>query len=601
MVQPPEPENPETPNKIIYVSSSIDLYPTEIYKVICFLQWIHKMKIPIIFFIRPETRYQLLEIGINDSPNILFIEYVPEDNSYLYKYCMENKDTINLPSQRNATKDTFEYILSGHLKHELLENAIEYIPPLFPNATHMAWLDVSTVDILKGDEKTENATVFLSWFSSMPYFKPSVLAFPGCWNKIEGSPETAAKTVIESVHWRFCGLYFMGDMDSVKRFLCLYKTHIYSFLETYHILIWDFNFWAWLENISGEKIDWYRGDHNDSLFYCSADVYTYPLTIRDSRTYPYIDIPQFLPMSASYLYDETEKRHLLNTRYVNYWIYPNGCYHFYHPDKLIETKNVFSELSLEKSPDDVLTPINYTVMNENIGIPEKRTGISTGIEDIRIFKMNGITKFIASSIGYGQENKCQIVIGNYNIETADITQGELIHSPDENRNAHYEKNWIPVVQSKPDKPNEDELYILYKWSPIQIGKIIVDENENKRLQIIRAYSMSNPIFSKIRGSTTFIPWKPNPEDSIAGSFLLGVVHYSEEHSPRHYYHMLIMFDADLRPVKYSRPFYFEKIGVEFCIGFTIINDIYTFWISRHDRDPLCIRANQKSIPLCCDF
>ena len=85
--------------------------------------------------------------------------------------------------------------------------------------------------------------------------------------------------------------------------------------------------------------------------------------------------------------------------------------------------------------------------------------------------------------------------------------------------------------------------------------------------------------------------------------LLGVVHFSEDHSPRHYYHILVLLDKEtLRPLKYSNNFCFKNLGVEFCIGFTDeLEDEYVFWISQMDRDPITVFIQKSELPLCFDF
>ena len=55
-----------------------------------------------------------------------------------------------------------------------------------------------------------------------------------------------------------------------------------------------------------------------------------------------------------------------------------------------------------------------------------------------------------------------------------------------------------------------------------------------------------------------------------------------------------------KPLKYSQNFCFEKVGIEFCIGFTIKDEKYHFWISRFDRDPLLVSLDMNKIPLCFD-
>ena len=82
-----------------------------------------------------------------------------------------------------------------------------------------------------------------------------------------------------------------------------------------------------------------------------------------------------------------------------------------------------------------------------------------------------------------------------------------------------------------------------------------------------------------------------------GKSLIGVIHFSEETKPRHYFHVMIELDrTTLEPLRYSDPFYFESVNIEFCIGFDIKEDNYWFWISRMDRDTLLIKMNREKIP-----
>jgi hypothetical protein len=126
---------------------------------------------------------------------------------------------------------------------------------------------------------------------------------------------------------------------------------------------------------------------------------------------------------------------------------------------------------------------------------------------------------------------------------------------------------------------------------MEIGKIVNRPDGTKQLQIIKSHDIQEPWFHKVRGSTTF---------TKTDEGLLGVVHFSDEGSPRHYYHVVILLDpVTLKPIRYSKPFYFQKIGVEFCIGFTVIEGEYVFWLSRMDRDPLMIRGTfcEAKVPL----
>jgi hypothetical protein len=100
-------------------------------------------------------------------------------------------------------------------------------------------------------------------------------------------------------------------------------------------------------------------------------------------------------------------------------------------------------------------------------------------------------------------------------------------------------------------------------------------------------------FDKVRGSTAF---------TEVGDFLIGVVHFSEDEFPRKYYHVLVALERNtLRPLKYSNHFVFRNIGIEFCIGFTILNGNYLFWTSKNDREPLALIVPIQKIALVYDF
>jgi hypothetical protein len=127
---------------------------------------------------------------------------------------------------------------------------------------------------------------------------------------------------------------------------------------------------------------------------------------------------------------------------------------------------------------------------------------------------------------------------------------------------------------------EMTLYFIYKWCPMEIGRII-----SNSLEIQIRHDTSHFIFRNIRGSSCFI------RDIIEGTEgLVGVVHYSEDRYPtRHYFHRLVLLDkTDFKPLKYTDAFYFCNLSVEFCIGFTKKDNTYMFWISQMDRNPLRI-------------
>jgi hypothetical protein len=140
----------------------------------------------------------------------------------------------------------------------------------------------------------------------------------------------------------------------------------------------------------------------------------------------------------------------------------------------------------------------------------------------------------------------------------------------------------------------DEEYFIYKWKPMEIGRVVCNEESGKHtLEITQRYPIHAPLFHRVRGSSPFI-------ETHEG--MLGVVHLSEEYAPRHYYHIMVLLEKETyRPLKYSRTFSFRTLGVEFCVGMKILGEKYVFWISRHDRDPMMVDIDMVEIPLIFDF
>jgi hypothetical protein len=512
----------------------------------------------------------------------------------------------SLPANRNTEKDTRDFIASGYYKYDLLKDAVERRGD---DISHFMWTDM---DLPKLFRDKDGVKEYLQWLSRLQ-LASSFLTFPGCWSKLEKEREQEQEKerekekerVVDSVHWRFCGGFFIGDAASITQFCETVGEGVRRFTEKFDTLVWDFNLWAWLESdcsrISddAEKVwpehwTWYRGDHNDSILYTSADIYTRTLELDSVVEYPYPAIDTYYPTSAAYLCHQG--KHWLNTRYVNYWIYPSGCYHFNNGQRLIENKNMLSELDGE-----TLMPISYREIDETIDLPVKEGDIlSKGLEDIRLYAYAGGVKYVAATVGYSPSGKCRMIMGDYDVDDATIRSAYIVQPPTD---TWAEKNWIPIIRKNKlllgdgTMVDQDEELFIYKWSPLEIGRVqpravlgedgLTDGKEEMALNIVHSYPMSMPLFSKIRGSTIF----QEVEDG-----LLGIVHYSEEHAPRHYYHMLVLLEKDSFMLKrYSETFCFQKLGVEFCIGMLTREEDYVFWISRHDRDPAMVTVQKDEI------
>jgi hypothetical protein len=549
-----------------------------------------------------QTGIQLcLYIGENSVFESLFESWAQEHTNFrvmpyrlyykdmfVYKSLKNDLKHSALPENRNLAKDTLEYMVYMHSRTEIMEDAISENPW---DSTYFAWIDFNLPRLFS---KKENSLNMLRSIASHS-FPERGLFLAGCW------PKEALPNVAANICWRFCGGFFLGDTKSLTGFAELCRDHLVEFLDTYNRLTWEVNYWAWLEY---EKADdwtakcaakWYRGDHNDTILgvlnAISADTYTVsiaPHVEQIDLTYPYV--PDYLPGSASYVEwtdpASGETHHLLNTRFVNYWMYPNGYYRFHDADMVIGNRNMVSELDAEtleiadyrEMQGDKLFDVSGLQMEQT---PSKKRHFSEGLEDIRLFVGGeGRLRFIATNVNYSPvHGRNRMIVGDYDVDTLTFRNCRVVVPPE--KHGGTEKNWIPIVRDL------EELF-LYRWSPFELGKVNPETNQ---LEIVERYSVNAWMFGKLRGSTTFVPYS-DPR------YLVGVAHFSEEHGPRHYYHMMVLLEkATLKPAFFSNTFYFEKLTIEFCIGFTIQGDKYVFWVSRFDRDPIRIRIAMDKIPI----
>jgi hypothetical protein len=527
--------------------------------------------IPLYIFVSEEN---VDDIACLNGMQNIYIEVISKSDLWVFRELRHRE--YSLPSNRNMEKDTNDYFAISHSKGELINRAIENNPW---KTGHFAYVDFNITYLFS--EKTKTYQHFRQ-MTKRP-FLDKMLIFPGCSSSIQIDN---VNELLDNIFWRFCGGFFLGDIDTLQTWWKDYKNYFVEYLETYGKLTWDVNFWAWMETIKCWTPKWYSANHNDRIITSiSADFITKSLS-KTSRyvTHNYPDIEQYRPTSASYL-KTPDGRRWLNTRYVNYWLYNNGCYGYPTSSYIIENKNMLCELDKEFKP---ITD-SFRIMNEQVDIsPYQGDVISKGLEDIRIYKSavvdsksNYNVKFIATTVNYSPNGKNNMVIGDYSLTEKCISNVQVVLPP---YNSWCEKNWIPI------QFDGEDLFI-YKWSPLEIGRINASTGS---LEIVMSHIINAPYFNKVRGSTTFMEM----EDG-----LLGVVHFSEDHNPRHYYHMLVLLDKEsLRPLKYSNCFCFKKLGVEFCIGFTHeLADEYVFWTSHMDRDPMTVFMQKSELPLCFDF
>lgn len=489
------------------------------------------------------------------------------------------KHDINLPKTRSITKDTKEFIALQNSKTEFMKYAIE--ENVF-QSTHFSWIDFNIFHIFKENPEYAFNTLHLLSQNKIPLQKEDFIVIPGCWN--------VHSNEYNEVCWRFCGGFFLGTVNAILQFHKLYETYFYEFLITYKVFAWEINFWSWLEKYKGFKPIWYSANHNLSMLEFTRDVYSIALPYTKSCDYDItpvciennMNMGEYVSTSISYLH--VNYRNILNIRFVNYTIEPNGCYIIRHENRHLYTRNICAILNNENMNNHDINNCKINEMKEENMV--NYGGSFYGLEDIRLYQLEGEDqiRFISSNSNYVPNLKIRILSGIYDVENACCRDIRILHPPTD---TYCEKNWIPLPTVPTDLERGE--YFIYKWFPFQIGYL----DDTDQLNIVKTYKHNNAFWRDVRGSSILV----ETDDGY-----LCVVHTSEEKHPRHYFHMLVLLEKrTYRPIKYSDYFYFHKKSIEFCIGFTISESNYCFWISNFDRDSEYLEIPCNSIDLCYDI
>jgi len=495
-------------------------------------------------------------------------------------------ETLQLPSIRNEEKDTIHHLWNMLHKIPCLAEGVRFNPF---QTDFFAYIDFHSPTFFR-DKRTVRFLKEHFGKGTHLFCTSKEIQIPGCWSKyIEGD-------IRNQIHWRFCGAFVFGPSRAILEFEEIYKQHFHSFFK--EILTWEVNYWAWLETHTHWKPQWYQADHNDTLVRV-PNVFGFHIFGSPDKInrYSYPDLSPYRPMSASITNYQGHK--ILNTRYVNYWIFDNGAYWYPEDEHKIRTKNICSVL------DSSLHPVCY-IETENPSLP-KRTGVfSEGVEDIRLFvsKETGELMFIGSTLEYSYMDKIRMMVGKYAIEWPE-DEVELVLESDTSVSSHSsplsvsltnckllvppsdtwcEKNWAHIPFGERDG-------FIYKWHPmLEIGVLDSSSDSDSRspplakLTIVHTSLTNTEIFRTMKGSTSFVSWNAQ---------WIGLVHFSEDVTPREYYHRLVVLDDMYKVAKISESFCFFKRGVEFCMGMDILGQTFVFWISQKDREPAMIEIAEN--------
>lgn len=266
----------------------------------------------------------------------------------------------------------------------------------------------------------------------------------------------------------------------------------------------------------------------------------------------------FIPSSTALL--KLDNTVLANVRFVNYRIQSDGSYLMSKDGELnsknnVITRNAFMYYDLNMNPISDLT-----FMEDSISDIPSRDCMILGLEDVRLYKSENKVYYTATSQNYSYTDSIRIVQGEYNEILNKFTNNVCLIPPTE---TYCEKNWIAL---------EDNF--IYKWHPLEIGKVI----ENK-LEILLTFKTPE-FFKHCRGSSNVVKYK--------NDFWM-VTHGIKNCTPRKYFHQIVILNQNYGLKKYTLPFYFDKLAIEYCLGLVILDDIAYMTVSRNDSNPIIVK------------
>lgn len=242
--------------------------------------------------------------------------------------------------------------------------------------------------------------------------------------------------------------------------------------------------------------------------------------------------------------------YLMNQRYVNYFIEPNGSY-TYNPPITTYNRRFLLNHGLE--------PV------EKFELDQLPTNVDryAGIEDVKIFPFNGKVVFFGTEQCMKTKNLC-ISGGEYpTTDESHALTSTIYQSP---TGSNCEKNWCYLE-------HQGQLKVLYKWHPLTVGQIV-----GNQLNITHTDDNVPKFFHHLRGSSNGFAY---------GDEMWFVTHMVEYCAPRNYYHCLVILDrATLKYKRHSILFKFEDTPIEYCLGMIVEPDRMIFGYSKMDRETI---------------
>jgi tetratricopeptide (TPR) repeat protein len=253
--------------------------------------------------------------------------------------------------------------------------------------------------------------------------------------------------------------------------------------------------------------------------------------------------------------------YLINVRYVNYNLdRVTGSYSYRHNDMKIVTLNKAIFMNSE-----------FKTVGEHWMDKVHREDIRyLGVEDVKVLPiLNNELRFLGTV--QDEDGRPRVGGGIYDLKK-DALVPTVYPSP---TNAGCEKNWVHFH-------HKDTLKTIYSWKPLLIGNM--DKGKFETDVTIEDVPVC---FRDLRGSTNGVI----VDDELW--FLGHIVGYS---TPRQYYHMFIVLDAETLKVKrHSTMFKFEGDKIEYALGLVVEPECIIVSYSKWDAESIVAVYDRKTL------
>jgi tetratricopeptide (TPR) repeat protein len=272
---------------------------------------------------------------------------------------------------------------------------------------------------------------------------------------------------------------------------------------------------------------------------------------------------KFISSSSCLIHNPNNNGYLMNVRYVNYHITNTGAYE--NCEKHIITINQFVEFDKD-----------FKVLNTNWMNLEYDGRLYIGVEDVKIYYDNYKNDLMYIGTGYHSNNKIGIVSGKYDTTSKSFQINELKQTF---KDTNCEKNWVFVDYN-------NETHIVYEWYPLKICKL----EENNQITLVETKNMPK-FFNRVRGSSCGYVYNKKIGENNNGNISIGITeseiwfinHIVSYESPRHYYHIISVFDSNMNLLRYSAPFKFDGDPIEYSLSIIVEDERVLINYSNWDR------------------